>query len=217
MAAVRRDPTEQRHEHDHRDRDLHECEDADELGGHVRHPVTPEEGAFAWRDRLTLRLLRAFVIVFVTAGFLVYITIFLLIPTITVVIGAFQGDAGEFSLDKIRALGEETALRALRESLVLSFSSAVVGAVLGALTMEAEVGIALGLATAVAAAVVALRERSLPWLGVAAITMLWTMPRAADAWFPGRLSAALTLILTGGALVGAAVWVARHQGGQPSP
>jgi hypothetical protein len=46
--------------------------------------------------------------------------------------------------------------------------------------------------------------------------MLWSMPRAADAWFPGRLSAALTLLVTGGALVGAAVWVARHQGGQPS-
>jgi hypothetical protein len=63
---------------------------------------------------------------------------------------------------------------------------------------------------------VALWERSLPWLGVAAIALLGTMPRAADAWFPGRLSAALTLIVTGSALVGAAVWVARHQGGQPS-
>jgi hypothetical protein len=50
---------------------------------------------------------------------------------------------------------------------------------------------------------------------VAAIALLWTMPRAADAWFPGRLSAALTLMVTGGALVGAAVWVARHQGEQP--
>ena len=49
------------------------------------------------------------------------------------VTGAFQGDGGGFSLDKIRALGEETPLRALRESLVLSFSSAAVGAVLGAL------------------------------------------------------------------------------------
>jgi hypothetical protein len=92
----------------------------------------------------------------------------------------------------------------------------VLGAVLGAMMMDADVGIALGLATAVATVVVALWERSLPWLGVAAIALLWTMPRAADAWFPGRLSAALTLIVTGGALVGAAVWVARHQGGQPS-
>ena len=90
------------------------------------------------------------------------------------------------------------------EPRVTGVAMGMLGAVFGALTMEAEVGIALGLATAVAAAVVALWERSLPWLGVAAIAMLWTMPRAADAWFPGRLSAALTLIVTGGALMGAA-------------
>ena len=102
------------------------------------------------------------------------------------------------------------------EPRVTGVAFGVLGAVLGAMTMDADVGIALGLATAVATVVVALWERSLPWLGVAAIALLWTMPRAADAWFPGPLSAALTLIVTGGALVGAAVWVARHQGGQPS-
>ena len=102
------------------------------------------------------------------------------------------------------------------EPRVTGVAFGVLGAVLGAMTMDADVGIALGLATAVATVVVALWERSLPWLGVAAIALLWTMPRAADAWFPGRLSVALTLIVTGGALVGAAVWVARHQGGQPS-
>lgn len=90
------------------------------------------------------------------------------------------------------------------------------GAVLGALAMPSDVGIALALATAVAAVGLALWERSLPWLGVAAITLLWTMPRAADAWFPGRLSAALTLLATGATLVGAAVWVARHQGAKRS-
>ena len=89
----------------------------------------------------------------------------------------------------------------------------VLGAVLGAMTMNVEVGIGLGLATAVATVALALWERSLPWLGVAAVALLWTMPRAAGAWFPGPLSAALTLIGTGGALVGAAVWVARHQPG----
>jgi hypothetical protein len=102
------------------------------------------------------------------------------------------------------------------EPRVTGVAFGVLGAVLGAMTMDADVGIALGLATASAAVVVALWERSLPWLGVAAVALLWTMPRAADAWFPGRLSAALTLIVTGGALVGGAVWVARHQGGQPS-
>lgn len=100
------------------------------------------------------------------------------------------------------------------EPRVTGVAMGVLGAVLGALTMAADVGIALGLATAVAAAGLALWERSLPWLGAAAVALLWTMPRAANAWFPGRLSAALTLIVTGGALVGAAVWVARHQGGR---
>ncbi|MCD4536097.1 ABC transporter permease subunit [Nocardioides sp. cx-169] len=65
--------------------------------------------------------------------FLVFIGIFLIIPTITVVVGAFQAETGGFSLEKIRALGEGTPLRALRESVILSFTSAAVGAVLGAL------------------------------------------------------------------------------------
>ncbi|GAA2142350.1 ABC transporter permease subunit [Nocardioides koreensis] len=65
--------------------------------------------------------------------FLVYVVIFLLIPTITVAVGAFQADGGGFSTDKVEALWSDTALRALRQSLVLSFASAAVGAVLGAL------------------------------------------------------------------------------------
>jgi hypothetical protein len=102
------------------------------------------------------------------------------------------------------------------EPRVTGVALGVLGAVLGAMIMDADLGIALAVATAVGTWVVALWERSLPWLGVAAIALLWTMPRAADVWFPGRLSAAITLILTGGALVGAAVWVARHQGRLPS-
>jgi hypothetical protein len=98
------------------------------------------------------------------------------------------------------------------EPRVTGVALGMLGAVLGAMMMDADVGIALALATAVAAGVLALWVRSLPWLGVAAVALLWTMPRAAGAWFPGTLSAALTLIVTGGALVGAAAWVARHQG-----
>lgn len=101
------------------------------------------------------------------------------------------------------------------EPRVTGVALGALGAILGASTMDADLGIALGLATAVAIVVLALWERNLPWLGVAAIALLWTMPRAADAWFPGRLSAALALMVTGGALVGAAVWVARHRGEQP--
>ncbi|WP_372729805.1 ABC transporter permease [Nocardioides sp.] len=65
--------------------------------------------------------------------FLVFVAIFLVVPTVTVVIGAFQAEQGGFSLEKVRALGGDTALRALQESLVLSFASAAIGAVLGAL------------------------------------------------------------------------------------
>lgn len=65
--------------------------------------------------------------------FLVYITIFLVVPTLTVVVGAFRSDAGGFSLEKIGKLTDETPVRALKESLLLSFSSAAIGAVLGAL------------------------------------------------------------------------------------
>lgn len=103
------------------------------------------------------------------------------------------------------------------EPRLTGVSFGVIGAVMGALMIGADVGIALGLGTAVVTVAVALWERSLPWLGVAALALLWTMPRAAQAWFPGALSAALTLIVTGGALVGAAVWVARHRTDPPSP
>jgi len=65
--------------------------------------------------------------------FLVYVTIFLIVPTVTVVVGAVRDEDGVFTLERIRALGEETPMRALRTSLELSFASAAIGAVFGAL------------------------------------------------------------------------------------
>lgn len=64
--------------------------------------------------------------------FLGYLTVFLLIPTITVVVGAFQED-GRFSLVNIRTLFSATVTTALWHSIVLSASTAVIGALLGAL------------------------------------------------------------------------------------
>jgi hypothetical protein len=84
-------------------------------------------------------------------------------------------------------------------------------AIFGAMTTASDLGIVLGLTTAVAMLALALYERSLPLLAVAAFGLLQTAPRAAFEWFPGRLSASLTLIVVGGLLVGAAVWVARHR------
>ena len=93
-----------------------------------------------------------------------------------------------------------------------------VAAIFGASTTSAaQLGIALGLATAVALLVLSMRERSLPWLAVTAFGLLWTAPRAVVEWFPGRLSASVTLIATGGVLIGAAIWVARHQGARKEP
>jgi hypothetical protein len=101
------------------------------------------------------------------------------------------------------------------EPRITGVAFGALGAVFGALFMTGDLGIALALLTAVATVALALWERSLPWLGVGAIAMLYASPRAAVEWFPGPLSAALTLMVTGGALVGAAVWVARHRDGQP--
>jgi putative spermidine/putrescine transport system permease protein len=64
--------------------------------------------------------------------FLGYLFIFLLIPTITVVIGAFH-EKSAFSLVNIQALFSSTVLTALWKSVLLSGSTAVIGAGFGAL------------------------------------------------------------------------------------
>jgi putative spermidine/putrescine transport system permease protein len=63
--------------------------------------------------------------------FLLYLLVFLLAPTITVVVGAFQED-GRFSLVNVKELFSSTLLTVLWRSVVLSGVSALVGAVLGA-------------------------------------------------------------------------------------
>lgn len=70
--------------------------------------------------------------------FLAYLTIFLLIPTIAVLVGAFS-DNGSPSLTNIRALGGSDVLRTLWRSILLSGSTAVIGAVIGALLAYAVV------------------------------------------------------------------------------
>lgn len=53
-------------------------------------------------------------------------------PTVTVVIGAFQNGDGSFTLGNLEALTSESARSALKNSLVLSGSTAAIGAVFGA-------------------------------------------------------------------------------------
>lgn len=64
--------------------------------------------------------------------FAAYTTLFLLIPTVIVAIGAFQGEHGGFSLENIRAMASSDVFTSLGRSLVLSAVSAVVAAVVGA-------------------------------------------------------------------------------------
>ncbi|OBB99417.1 ABC transporter permease [Mycobacterium sp. 852013-50091_SCH5140682] len=63
--------------------------------------------------------------------FLAVVTVFLIVPTVTVVVMAFFAD-GSFSLGRIAALFSPTALAALGKSVLLSGSTALIGAVLGA-------------------------------------------------------------------------------------
>jgi putative spermidine/putrescine transport system permease protein len=63
--------------------------------------------------------------------FLAFIVIFLIIPTVTVIVSSVYAD-GVFSLERIQALFTGTALAALWKSVVLSGSTAIIGAILGA-------------------------------------------------------------------------------------
>ncbi|MCW2822728.1 MAG: transporter permease [Marmoricola sp.] len=63
--------------------------------------------------------------------FLAFVFIFLLIPTVTVVVSSVY-DQGTFSLERIQALFTGTALSALWKSVLLSATTAVIGATLGA-------------------------------------------------------------------------------------
>jgi putative spermidine/putrescine transport system permease protein len=65
--------------------------------------------------------------------FFAYTTIFLLIPTLVVVIGAFLDGSNRFTLGNLDGLTSPSVVRGLVQSLVLSAVTAVGGAVLGGL------------------------------------------------------------------------------------
>ena len=67
-----------------------------------------------------------------TVPFFGYVTIFLFVPTLVVVIGAFTGDGG-FTMSNLGALGDQYILAAFGRSILLSAVTAAIGAVLGAL------------------------------------------------------------------------------------
>lgn len=65
--------------------------------------------------------------------FFLFTFVFLMVPTLTVIVGAFQAEDGTFSLGNIDGLWSRSAVRALRGSLIVSSVSAVIGAVVGAI------------------------------------------------------------------------------------
>ncbi|GAA1214712.1 ABC transporter permease subunit [Kitasatospora nipponensis] len=67
------------------------------------------------------------------APFLIYVGVFLLYPTLIVVLGAFQDDAGQVSTENVQALTGGVYLEAFLRSIELSATTAAIGAVLGAL------------------------------------------------------------------------------------
>lgn len=73
----------------------------------------------------------------VTLPFFLYVTVFLLTPTVIVVTGAFASPEGGFTLANIARLGEANTLEALATSVLVSLVSALVGAVVGALACYA--------------------------------------------------------------------------------
>lgn len=66
-----------------------------------------------------------------TVPFFAYTALFLGLPTIIVLIGAFQTESGGFTFGNVKALKESDVVAALGESVLLSLYSAVIGAVVG--------------------------------------------------------------------------------------
>ena len=65
------------------------------------------------------------------APFFLYTALFLLVPTVIVVIGAFQSDTGGFTLENVKAINDSSVLSALGWSVQLSLYSALIGAIVG--------------------------------------------------------------------------------------
>ncbi len=64
--------------------------------------------------------------------FFAYTGLFLLVPTVVVIVGAFQSEGGGFTFGNISAIFKSEILRAVGESLALSAISALIGAAVGA-------------------------------------------------------------------------------------
>ena len=65
------------------------------------------------------------------APFFIFAIMFLILPTLYLMLGAFQNDAGEFTFENIAALAQPSIIAAYWISLKVSLSSALIGAFAG--------------------------------------------------------------------------------------
>jgi putative spermidine/putrescine transport system permease protein len=65
------------------------------------------------------------------APFFIFAVMFLIAPTAYLVVGAFQNDQGQFTLDNIIALSQPSILAAYWISIKISLASAILGALIG--------------------------------------------------------------------------------------
>jgi hypothetical protein len=103
-------------------------------------------------------------------------------------------------------LGWGEVLRPSRPAVVLGAVGAVAG---GISTVGTDGGTMLALVTAAALVLLALRLRDLVVLAVGAAGMLLVLPKAVQDWFGGSLAAPVALMLSGGGLIAAGLWIAR--------
>jgi putative spermidine/putrescine transport system permease protein len=65
------------------------------------------------------------------APFFIFALMFLILPTFYLVVGAFQNDQGQFTLENIASLFQPSILAAYWISIKVSFASAILGALIG--------------------------------------------------------------------------------------
>jgi len=93
---------------------IHEATAARVRQGTIRRPIRAR--SFAWLP---------------VAPFFLYVALFLLIPTVVLVVGAFQTESGRWTLDNVRALFANQYANAYLTSIGISLTTALTGAVCG--------------------------------------------------------------------------------------
>ncbi|MEQ6901793.1 DUF2157 domain-containing protein [Nocardioides sp. YIM 152588] len=92
--------------------------------------------------------------------------------------------------------------------------AAAAAMVVGAMTtFPADAGVVLALATAASVVLLAVAFRDLVLLAVGAVGSLMVLPESVSIWFPDTLAAPVALLLVGGGMVLAALWIARRRTG----